>query len=779
MVKYKPLLAKSVDDELNVPYGATLVGHLEQTLEVAEAIIECLGQDLLSFGGKFSPEHVTQIFRIAAVLHDLAGKATCDFQRLVRLRGKRRSAIVRHEFISDWALFGESGHQGLKQALNHYVDSHISLKRWGAFALRSAIIGHHLKFNDNRLQGTVLDDEEGLAIHWNHPDMLPVKHLVERVLGEESDWTDQPRFHSQRDWIFTEVCEPLEDLADQVKELNERERQLCSLIRGLLVSADTLASFVSETRDKWIQIHLPAVKEALSKKTLSDQLSVLIHNSEGKIFSPNQAISDFQSQVANAHSSVTLVEGACGTGKTLAAYQWAVKHQKSYLYMMYPTTATATQGYVDYALTLGDDAQLVHSRSSVDVELLDVSNDVEESSGAIDEGDKEHIYQALEHLNHTLTICTADQVLGIMQNFRSSLILLPVLLQSALVFDEIHSYDDMLFLHLIRFLKTFKMPVLLMTASLQPERRRVLEEILNPQSDQARQAGMNDYSNVKGPSSIEKIERYQIKVEQGLPAEWVKNLVLQGEKVLIVINSVSRAVQTYEMLKNRGVPTGILNIYHSRFKYLHRLERQRQIVKAFKVPGPCCVITTQICEMSFDVSASYLFSEIAPFEAMIQRLGRLNRYAQDSSSIGKAWLWMPAHDKPYLKDELEHSLKLLKGLSQEASVSQELLSRYQSQYSDSAWNDSKPYFAWEGFDTCEKGRSLRDNHGLSLDYIVKSDFSRAKEIGSTEILKYIIPMLKPKTDREHNLRRWRHVRIIEDDMIDYSIETGGRWVSHG
>lgn len=778
VAKYKPLLAKSVDDELNVPYGATLVGHLEQTLEVAEVIIKCIGQDILSFGGKFSLENVTQIYRIAAVTHDLAGKATRDFQTLVRLKDKRRSAIVRHEFISDWALFGESGHQGLKQALVNYLDFYPSLKRWGAVALRSAIIGHHLKFNDKRLQGTMIDDVDGLEIHWNHPDMLLVKHLLERVLGEEIDWTDHPHFHSQTDWMFTEVCEPLEDLANQVKELNERERQLCSLIRGLLVSADTLASFVSETREKWIQIHLPAIKEALSKKTLLDQLNLLIHNSEGKIISPNQAIGDFQSEVANASSSITLVEGSCGTGKTLAAYQWALKHQRSYLYMMYPTTATATQGYVDYALTLGDDAQLVHSRSSVDVELVDVSNDVEENSGALDEGEKERIFQALEKLNHTLTICTADQVLGIMQNFRASLILLPVLLQSALVFDEIHSYDDMLFSHLIQFLKTFKMPVLLMTASLQPERRRVLEGIINQQSDLTRQEGLNDYSNVKGPSSVEKIERYQIQVRQGLQAEWIKDLVSQGEKVLIVINSVSRAVQTYEMLKDLGVPSQALYLYHSRFKYLHRLERQRQIVKAFKAPSPCCVITTQICEMSFDVSATCLFSEIAPFEATIQRLGRLNRYAQDSTSLGKAWFWMPPNEKPYKKDELEQSSELLKRLSEESSVSQELLSMYQSQYSDSVWDDSKPFFAWEGFDTCEKGRSLRDSHSLTLDYIVKSDFGFAKDKGSTEILKYIIPMPRYKNDTENNPSRWRHVRIVEDDIIDYSFDTGGRWVTY-
>lgn len=91
--------------------------------------------------------------------------------------------------------------------------------------------------------------------------------------------------------------------------------------------------------------------------------------------------------------------------------------------MMYPTTATATQGYYDYALTLGKDAQLVHSRSLVDKEYLGIGEDVEDEKEQTEEvqHEKERISQALERLTHSLTICTADTVLGVMQNYRSSL----------------------------------------------------------------------------------------------------------------------------------------------------------------------------------------------------------------------------------------------------------------------------------------------------------------------------------------------------------------------
>src|SRR5437867_9676942 len=67
---------------------------------------------------------------------------------------------------------------------------------------------------------------------------------------------------------------------------------------------------------------------------------------------------------------------------------------------------------------------------------------------------------------------TVDQFLGFIEHDYKSLCLLPALADSALIIDEVHSFDIRMFDCLIGFLRAFDMPVLCMTATLPPSRRR-------------------------------------------------------------------------------------------------------------------------------------------------------------------------------------------------------------------------------------------------------------------------------------------------------------------
>ena len=105
---------------------------------------------------------------------------------------------------------------------------------------------------------------------------------------------------------------------------------------------------------------------------------------------------------------------------------------------------------------------------------------------------------------------------------------------------------------------------------------------------------------------------------------------------LVVCNTVAGAQRIYTAVKNRYKGPDEVALLTSRFRSEDRERNQRKIL-AFEaerkragkdgsvaVPGLIC-ISTQVIEAGVDVSARRLWSEIAPWPSIVQRLGRLNR----------------------------------------------------------------------------------------------------------------------------------------------------------
>ena len=81
---------------------------------------------------------------------------------------------------------------------------------------------------------------------------------------------------------------------------------------------------------------------------------------------------------------------------------------------------------------------------------------------------------ALQHWSKRIVSATVDQFLGFMAYSYGPVCLLPLLADSVIVVDEVHSFDRAMFSALLGFLKAFDVPVLCMTATLQQGRRRQL-----------------------------------------------------------------------------------------------------------------------------------------------------------------------------------------------------------------------------------------------------------------------------------------------------------------
>lgn len=145
---------------------------------------------------------------------------------------------------------------------------------------------------------------------------------------------------------------------------------------------------------------------------------------------------------------------------------------------------------------------------------------------------------------------------------------------------------------------------------------------------------------------------------------------------LIVLNRVSRAQHVFEALKKAfGSEKGPeLRLIHSRFRSQDRKEVQASTLDDGKVPpAGRIVVATQAIEAGVDISATTMFTELAPWSSLVQRFGRCNRYGRCGTAENPAaqifWIDVetikakPNDLLPYVADELDRSRQALQSVS--------------------------------------------------------------------------------------------------------------------
>ena len=157
--------------------------------------------------------------------------------------------------------------------------------------------------------------------------------------------------------------------------------------------------------------------------------------------------------------------------------------------------------------------------------------------------------------------------------------------------------------------------------------------------------------------------RYSVNVlesDRGLHSI-VDEALSEGKRVLWVVNTVSRC-------QRLAMELGVL-CYHSRFKLDDRKKHHNKVIRVFKQGGKALLaITTQVCEMSLDLDADVLITEVAPITSLIQRMGRCNRHSLPSENkLGTVLVYPPENNMPYSEDELAGVNDFLQQLPHTAS----------------------------------------------------------------------------------------------------------------
>ncbi|MEM2173296.1 MAG: CRISPR-associated helicase Cas3' [Candidatus Aenigmatarchaeota archaeon] len=210
-----------------------------------------------------------------------------------------------------------------------------------------------------------------------------------------------------------------------------------------------------------------------------------------------------------------------------------------------------------------------------------------------------------------------------------------------IVMDEIHLYQDEYYYTpqvlniMLRQLKKLNVPLLLISATIPSSLKK---KIFN--SDELLDWNKKVKTCSRGRVKIEALEQTEIKKDF---IEILELSLKNNSKVLIIVNTVKRAVEVFESLKKfYGSSSGTeikIELIHSRLVEKTRIERENSLSSAH------IVVATQVAESGLDMeNVQLLISEEAPPDVLIQRLGRCARREYET---GTAYIIKARSDTPY------------------------------------------------------------------------------------------------------------------------------------
>ncbi|ELR97558.1 CRISPR-associated helicase/endonuclease Cas3 [Gloeocapsa sp. PCC 73106] len=744
------LLAKSFQPgKWKGSYG--LVGHTADVVNAITILVRVLGDRLIEqFGLKCTLAQLEATARQSAYIHDW-GKANEHFQKVVRHQRDplKNPQLLRHEVLSillawEFREWFENGPGDFLTALAAAGGHH--LKLGGKKGEPTSEFGEIRPSGDDKLYLYVIDRIDGKPQFNRHFQQL-LKYGVKKLglpakIQFSKSFAQELKQRSALIWSVTEIKDKRKEINEFLSNEWEPDAVLLAVVKALLIPADAIASAIPNTNlsiSHWIT---QEVQRTLDEEKIQKVINARLQNNE---------LRPFQIQLAQSSARVTLARAGCGTGKTLGAYNWAKsKAIGRKLIFCYPTTGTSTEGFLDYVHNEVD-AILLHSRANVDLEMAKTGE--EDAAGEEINNEVALKLESFQAWGAEAIVCTVDTVLGLLQCNRRPLYCFPVIAQAAFVFDEVHCYDDCLFGALLRFLAVVKAPILLMSASFLPWQLEAIQKAVG-----------EPIQVISGPQDLEQQYRYRFDYTDNPNWERVETELKEGGKVLWVCNQVNTAIAVYREAKAKGLNA---TLYHSRFRYEDRVKHHRKVVDAFKAnhTQPVLAIATQVAEMSLDLSATLLVSQIADPAGLIQRLGRLNR-----RYCGRALDALFYTDEktgfPYSQEQLEQGLKLIQSFTGE--VCQADLAQWLESVAKKGNPDTGSVLLDQSWRTYPA--SLREA-GFTVTVLLEQDLRTVKYLSSKELPRYTVPIIanikEVKTWKKH-----KFYPIAPSDRWNYSPDLG-------
>ncbi len=489
-----------------------------------------------------------------------------------------------------------------------------------------------------------------------------------------------------KEWIdFSLECAGFSELSD----LPDMAVPAQVVISGMLVTADWIASnttyfplisadqkgefgdYPKRIENAWTTIGFPNMWESKARFGLDDEAF-----KERFGFLPNPTQADIISTATDAESSgIYIIEAPMGLGKTEAALALseilAARAGAGGMFFGMPTQATSNGIFPrleKWAGGLAEDEQtllaikLAHGNAALNEDYRELftghSNlNIESDSGLI-------VHDWFSGRKQTLlsdfVIGTVDQLLMAALKQKHVMLKHFGLSGKVVVVDECHAYDAYMSQYLdmaIKWLGIYKVPVIILSATL-PEKRRA--ELIEAYTDSEKRRAKHTEAHVdktiadeawkhslayplltytennavkqkalafdgeNKEVSVRRIIRDEVAATAGYAVE-------RGGCVGVIVNTVRKAQEIAAELQS-AFPKAEVIIMHAQFIMTDRAKREEQILKRVgKRSTPesrrgLIIVGTQVLEQSLDLDFDLMITELCPMDLLLQRTGRLHRH---------------------------------------------------------------------------------------------------------------------------------------------------------
>lgn len=564
----------------------TLGQHTFEVLKVWDKLKERYSEEI-------KEDDFWQLSFIAVAYHDF-GKICNRFQDTIKgRRSFSNDERVRHEFFSGMFLFLNN--------IQFYQENLESLV---------AVFSHHKAFND---EGFLEHISRNPIIEFDvDEDCIDEFVVFANQIAEENNLKSFVLNEKTKETINNSYKKLLlyynKGIQAKISEndfLGPENRKRYIFFKAILNISDWTASG-----------HLKLEKgKAYDKQYLEQKIIAKLRDNGKNEIADKFDFKEFQKKSVVKNNVIAIAP--TGSGKTEAALLWASskKDWERIIYLL-PTRVTSNAIYTRLTDYFGGEyTQLIHSSARQYIK--------EQVDGSYEQKKYFRDKSFFKNIN----ICTVDQLLTLGFNLGFWEVKTFHMLNARVIIDEIHLYSPYtlgLIIATIKYLKgNFNTQFYIMTATMPKKLQSLLEKTLG------------EFSIIKDEELLDKARnRFEVR-ENSLDdnLDEIAGQIEEGKKVLVVVNTVDKAISLYEDLKDKVENSNYKALcYHSRFIKKDRFKKEKEIFALDEENNGGVLIATQVVEVSLDIDFDILYTENAPIDAIIQRAGRVNRKRKKKES---------------------------------------------------------------------------------------------------------------------------------------------------